>query len=110
LHEFPTSKRLNWTELFNLKRRWGASVQAIIRRAYDLRLLDAVQYRNANVYISRNGWRHGEPFETEPDAEPIEILPAAFEKLRRDHGISPEDVAQSLNIHCSIINNWNSLR
>jgi Zn-dependent peptidase ImmA (M78 family)/DNA-binding XRE family transcriptional regulator len=103
VHEFPRSRRLDWRGIFRLKKRWGVSVQAIIRRAYDLRLIDAVQYRNANIHISRNGWRHGEPPETEPPVEPTEILPTAFEIISKEHNMEAVDVAQSLYVHCAIL-------
>ena len=110
IHEFPKSVRLNWTELFRLKQRWGVSVQAIIRRAYDLRLLNAVQYRNANVYISRNGWRHGEPPETEPSFENIRVLPAAYEVMQANHSYSVQDIAKDLCIQPSILENFGFIK
>lgn len=94
--------RLDWDKLFQLKKRWGASIQAIVRRAYDLGLITAVQYRNAYVYISRKGWKRGEPPSTEPQPEPIEILPTAFELLKQHRGMTAEKLANNLHIKCSI--------
>jgi hypothetical protein len=52
--------------LFKLKKRWKASAAAIIKRAYDLKLIDAVQYRQSFKYMSAMNWRKsGEPNETE---------------------------------------------
>jgi hypothetical protein len=36
---------------------------AIVRRAYDLRLLGAVEYRKAVKYMSVKGWTKTEPYE-----------------------------------------------
>lgn len=97
IREFPKYNRLDWIELFQMKNRWGVSLQAIIRRAYDLRILSAVQYRNANVYISRNGWRTCEPGEEGILSEIPEIIPTGFEMLRKQN-IYPEDLAYEFHI------------
>lgn len=103
LREFPKSPRLNWKKIILLKKRWGVSIQAIIRRAYDLRIIDAIQYRNGNVYISRKGWRKNEPAENDLKNEPIEILAAAFDQLKEHEGLSPGDIANILHISCHIM-------
>ena len=103
LREFPKSPRLNWNKIILLKKRWGVSIQAIIRRAYDLRIIDAIQYRNANVYISRNGWRKSEPAENELKDEPIEILAAAFDQLKEYQSLLPRDIAKILHLSCYIL-------
>jgi Zn-dependent peptidase ImmA (M78 family)/transcriptional regulator with XRE-family HTH domain len=107
IREFPTSSRFNWHEIINLKKRWGVSIQAIIRRAHDLGLISALQYRNAQVYISRNGWRHGEPPETEPAPEPTEIIPFAFEAIMQHQGLTPSQIAQMLHMKCAIFEKFN---
>jgi len=103
LQEFPLGQRLNWTGLFLLKTRWGVSIQAIVRRAYDLGLITAVQYRNAHVYISRKGWKRAEPANSEPKPEPIEIVPTAFDLLSKHRGLTPEMIAHMLHVDCSIL-------
>ena len=50
-----------------MKRRWGIRLQAIVHRAYDLALIDAAQYRTANIHISKYGWRTNEPGEEVPE-------------------------------------------
>jgi Zn-dependent peptidase ImmA (M78 family)/DNA-binding XRE family transcriptional regulator len=103
LREFKTGIRLNWNELFLMKKRWGVSIDALVRRAYDLQLLSAVQYRSANIYISRNWRSHGEPPETEPAPESMDIIPDAFELLGQIKGITPSDVASRLGLKCSYL-------
>src|SRR5262245_40064419 len=44
-----------------LKPRWGVSVQALIRRAYELNILSERQYRYLFEQLSSNGWRKREP-------------------------------------------------
>lgn len=96
LREFP-KYRIDWVELLQMKIRWGVSIQAIIRRAYELGLIGAVQYRNAHVYISRNGWKTSEPGEESIPAESPEIIPTAFQLLA-EQGIASEDIARELDI------------
>jgi Zn-dependent peptidase ImmA (M78 family)/transcriptional regulator with XRE-family HTH domain len=76
--EFSLSS-FSWEHIFDLKRRWQTSAAAIIRRAYDLRLLDAVTYRQAFKYMSAKGWTKGEPHEP-PFQEP-ELLLTALKAL-----------------------------
>lgn len=109
VHEFPISNRLNWMKLFELKKRWGVSIQAIVKRAYDLNLINAVQYRNAYVHISRSGWRHGEPPKTEPSTEPIEIIPKSFNLLREHRNITSAEIAKQLHISSAILTKFGIL-
>ena len=94
--EFPRTRQIDWKAMFHLKDRWGASVQAIVRRASDLGIITAVQYRNANVYMSRNGWKRGEPCEPQPEFP--EIIPLAIKALKDIQGISCADMAERLHI------------
>lgn len=100
--EFPKSVRINWDELISMKIRWRVSLQAIIRRAYDLGIISAVAYRNANIYIGRRGWKTDEPGEKDIPAEYPEIVPNCFEMLN-NQGISPDDIAHCLHITLFIL-------
>jgi Zn-dependent peptidase ImmA (M78 family) len=44
-----------------LKSRWGVSIQALIRRAYDLHMISERQYRYLFEQLSVKGWRTREP-------------------------------------------------
>jgi Zn-dependent peptidase ImmA (M78 family)/transcriptional regulator with XRE-family HTH domain len=44
-----------------LKPRWGVSVQALIRRAYELNIISERQYRYLFEQLSSRGWRKKEP-------------------------------------------------
>lgn len=46
-----------------IKARWGVSIQAIIRRALDLKVIDRDRYRSLQVQLSTRGWRTDEPVE-----------------------------------------------
>jgi Zn-dependent peptidase ImmA (M78 family)/transcriptional regulator with XRE-family HTH domain len=68
-----------WEHVFDLKKRWRVSAAAIVKRAYDLGLIGAVQYRRAFQYMSFKGWNKGEPYE--PTFQPPEILRSALSSL-----------------------------
>jgi Zn-dependent peptidase ImmA (M78 family)/transcriptional regulator with XRE-family HTH domain len=92
--EFPRRARyLDWPGLYAFKRRWGVSVRAIVRRAYDLGIIDAAQYRTANVHLVRTGQAKGEMGDNEwPWPEEPELLGAALAALAAE----APDIALSL--------------
>jgi len=99
---FSRSKRLDWSRIFALKRHWNVSAQAILRRAYDLTLIDAAQYRTGCVYISRQGYRRNEPFEPDQMETP-ELLATALRALHDHCRMSPEDVATQLGVQTVVL-------
>jgi Zn-dependent peptidase ImmA (M78 family) len=64
-------------DLAPLKKRWGASVQALVRRASDLKLISERQYRYLFEQINKLGWRMREPVELDIKPE----KPRLFRKL-----------------------------
>lgn len=56
------------------KPTWGVSIQAMVRRAYDLGLLDESQYTSRQVAISRKHWRKSEPYDGERMPEAPTLL------------------------------------
>ncbi len=53
----------------DLKRRWGVSIQALVRRARDLSLISANQYRYLCQQIGAKGWRKNEPVDLRAESE-----------------------------------------
>lgn len=94
--ETPVMARVDWEVVFRLKARWKTSAAAIVRRAYDLARLDAVEYRRAYKYMSWKGWLKGEP--EEPPEEDPESIPLAFGVLLKKHGERHADVARKLGL------------
>lgn len=92
--DFRAMPHVDWPHLFELKRHWHVSAAAIIRRAWDLGLIDAATYRRLNVTRSAKGYRRGEPFE--PKAETPELVRLAFASLN-DSGESPFAIAKQLH-------------
>lgn len=100
--EFPRTRRgLDWTGLFQMKLRWMVSVRAIVRRAYDLGLIDAAQYRTANVHLTKTGQAKAERYDDTLESEAAELMstalrvlserdPAGMRALFDELGSSPE--------------------
>lgn len=96
VREFPrTNERFNWDALLAMKDRWKVSVQAILHRAFDLRLIDARRYRAGCIHINKVGWRKAEP--REPQVERPELVPTALERLRM-RGVQPATLAMSIGL------------
>ncbi len=83
LREFPRSRTINWNSLYQLKLRWKVSVRAIIRRAYDLKLLTPAQYRTANIHLVKAGQAKVEKYDNDDSlsVESPELLPIALTTL-----------------------------
>jgi len=90
--EFP--RYLDWAHLYELKRRWRTSVQAMLRRGYDLQLLSEASYRRAFMHMSRTGERTRE--RDEPAAEVPSLLRKAFDAASPDLNI--EQLAARLGL------------
>lgn len=75
--ELGTHRRgLDLDELGLLKRRWGLSMQAWIRRARDLDIIGEDLYRSLNIQFRTQGWHR-----TEPHAYQSSERPALFRRL-----------------------------
>lgn len=88
---------VDWSLISELKQYWGTSMAAIVRRAFDLALISAVDYRRANQHIRKRGWYRDEPFEP-PPLEP-EMLRYAVESATSLRGHSLSALAISLHWH-----------
>lgn len=89
-------KARDWPALFELKQRWGASVAALVMRAYHLGLIDAAEYRRRYQHMSKAGWlRGGEP--GEPIAESPQLFSLALRRYQSETGKSTRQIAIDLN-------------
>lgn len=71
--------RIRLEHVLELKKRWKVSAQAIVYRAYDLHLIDAVEFRRVYKLMSSKGWIKGEP--SEPPAESPELFRKTVQTL-----------------------------
>lgn len=78
------NNRFSWTHIYNMKLRWKVSVAAIIRRAYDLKLIDAMKYRLANVYLRKSGQTKSEQFDSDIPEENPELISEAIEYIKKN--------------------------
>ena len=102
IRAWPRGRRLDWQAIFQMKRVWKASAQAILRRAFDLALIDAAQYRGGCIYISKQGFRKSEPCEP-AEVETPEVLRDALIQLQKVTGLLPKDVARQLGVQPVIL-------
>jgi len=93
IHEFPRGRFLDWVAIFELKLRWKVSAQAILRRAYDLRLVSADQYRTGYIHLSKTGQRRVERHDDEIPPEQPELLPASIHALELEFPGAVERIA-----------------
>jgi Zn-dependent peptidase ImmA (M78 family) len=100
IRAFPRSPKGTWTKpywdaLFRMKADWSVNVAAIVRRAFDLSLIDAASYHRAYKYMSAKGWmKSGEPLAV--DYHEPEIVPRCLEKLNLHFSMDHEDLARAL--------------
>ena len=97
LPELPRSiNRQSWHKLFELKEKWGMSVQALLFRMRRLETISENSYRGAMTTLSRRKWRRAEPGQiTDCDR------PALLEKsiqLLEENGIPREEIAKESNL------------
>ncbi len=60
--DFGTRRnRVTVDELLAAKKRWGMSVQGVLRRLRDLQVIDETSYKWWCMFVNRAGWRTEEP-------------------------------------------------
>ena len=100
--------RVDFDHVFALKKRWKVSAQAILYRAYDLRLIDAVEFRRAYKMMSARRWIKDEPFE--PNEEAPELFRKAVQTLWQRKGFGAERIAADLHWTVQTFENVTGLR
>lgn len=98
LSECP--RRLDWTRLRQMKKRWGVSLAALVRRAYELGLYTEATYRRAYSILNQQGWRTDEP--DEPEMERPTMLARAVALLGQA-GYSLGRIAEDLRLSEGLI-------
>lgn len=104
--EFPNmkGKRLNWDLIYSLKIRWKLSVKAIIYRAHFLGLIDAQQYRGANVLLNKTGQTKVEKYDDKITPEEPELLVKSLRLLEKEMGVTAGQIAKRLGIQPVLLN------
>jgi len=89
----PQLRNLTLGKLADLKREWSVSMQALIERAHDLRVITSAKRTSLYKQLSARGWRTREPFSDELTREAPELTQAVFDQLR-SRGLSTTEIAQ----------------
>jgi len=89
----PQLRNLTVAKLLDLKREWGASMQALAERAYELDVISADQRTNLYKSLSAKGWRTREPVSDELPPETPE-LPQNIGEALRSRGMSSDEIAE----------------
>ena len=95
LHREVGEKRshIQLEELLYLKRRYGMSIQAILFRLKDLRIITASDYKRWRIDINKLGWKKREPIEISPE-KPERFHQQVFRAL--SEGLIGEQEAEQL--------------
>ena len=92
-HELGRNRpRLGWGELMVLKRKYGLSMAAWIKRSRDLKIITELTYDSLNIQLSSRGWRKCEPVNYIGDEEPLQLKQMA-QRAVAEGLISPDRMA-----------------
>lgn len=104
--EFPRAgRRFDWSALYDMKLRWKVSVAAIIRRAFDLGIVDAAAYRRASIHLSKTGQTKKEHYDDSdliPQEEP-ELLNNAIGAMEEQAPYMIADLSSRMRVKKVII-------
>ena len=74
-----------------LKKKWKVSIQAMIYRSHQLKIISSNQYQYMMRQISKNGWRHNEPGDT-PYFIGENIFQGAIDLLKEENVLSAKAI------------------
>jgi Zn-dependent peptidase ImmA (M78 family) len=94
IDEFNVLSRVDWPNLFEMKRRWKAPAFEILERALELDLVSGTTVRRLQKQYSWQRWHQGEPYEI-PLEEP-ELLARALDFAEQDTGETLSTLAETL--------------
>lgn len=104
--------------LLPLKKRWKVSLQALIRRAYELGVISQRQYKYLMQQVSARGWRTKEPIDIPKEkprkisqmAENIYGFPIDYRSLASDMNLTSQMMKEIIETHGSKTNGQVSLK
>lgn len=95
--EFPTKRNhLSLDELYSLKHKWGFSMQAWIRRLFDLEIISLHTYRQAFVVFRQRGWSQEEPGKKQVKPEVTRRFQRLVIQAEAENLVSPARAAELL--------------
>ncbi len=82
----------------HLKEKWNVSIQAMIYRAYQLKVITSNQYQYLMRQVSKNGWRESEPGDI-PFVLEENLLQSAVDMLINNNVLSGVEFLEELKRH-----------
>ena len=79
-----------------LKKKWGCSVQAMIYRSHQLKVITDNQFQYMMRQVSKRGWRKSEPGDV-PYYISTNLLQSAIDLLINEGGISTQDILKTFS-------------
>jgi len=89
--------KINWSAMKEFKQEWKISYKAIVRRAHDMGLIDAVTYKNALIQLSAAGYSKREPDEPDGDENP-KLIHNAIAAMQNVFDIYLEEMMSKIGI------------
>lgn len=109
VHEFPRGRYLDWSAIFELKLRWKVAAAAIIRRAYDLKIISADQYRTGYIHLTKTGQRRHELHDGIIPMENPELLSKSLDTLERSYPGAVERMAADVGLEANMFSRISGL-
>lgn len=92
---FLDNYRINWHLLYELKKRWKVSVQAILKRALTLDLINITKYTSAIITMAKNGEKLSEKYDDIIPLEKSHIMKQYEESLQKDYYVINSFIRQN---------------
>lgn len=103
VREFQKNRRLDWQLIYELKLKWKVSAAAILRRAYDLKIINELEYRRGNVHLANTGQKRIEKFDRDYKVEEPEILQKAIMLVLNSGYATLSDIAEQLCVRPIVV-------
>ncbi len=92
---------LKLSSLAELKRYWLTSMASIIRRSYQLKIIDSQRYKYFNIELSRKGFKKKEPIEVFIDRPTI--FKDAYDIHINELGYSNDELSNAFSLPIDVI-------
>ncbi len=109
VHEFPRGRYLDWTAIFDLKLRWKVAASALIRRAFDLKIITADQYRTGYIHLAKTGQRRHETHDGIIPMETPELLSKSLDTLELNYPGAVERMASEVGLEAEMFSRISGL-
>ena len=95
-------RRIDFASLIDLKRRWGVSIQAMVRRGRALGIYSDAGYHRAMRQMGSRGWRTNEPGDIGPPEQP-ELMQQATDMVLVRYGEGLKALADRTQLPTNVV-------